>query len=116
MNTVTTKELGKLLAGGDSYIRTKNGEVKGLAINFDKNPDAPEIIVIGDGPIIIKNAQLLLASNKYVPLYIKQKVNSWNYVGLFRAKEIKTDLASINRYRKHRDKDHIYGILFLEKE
>ena len=44
---------GKQLAGGDSYIRTKNNIVKGLAITTRDNPEAPEIIVVGKGTRVI---------------------------------------------------------------
>ena len=55
----TAEEVEKLTAGGRSYIRTKDNVVVGLAITKQKNPEAPRIVVVGDGPGIIKNAKLL---------------------------------------------------------
>ncbi len=66
MIVISTTELAELLAGGDSYIRTKNGEVKGLAVTTDKNPDAPEIIVVGKGPRIVGNAKLFIKSKNFL--------------------------------------------------
>lgn len=54
MSILTTPELAEKLAGGDSYIRTKNNVVKGLAITTELNPEAPEVIVVGGGPNIKK--------------------------------------------------------------
>lgn len=45
MKTIDTQELASRLAGGDCYIRTKNGEVKGLAVTVRRNPEAPEVII-----------------------------------------------------------------------
>lgn len=114
MTIISTTELAELLAGGDSYIRTKNGEVKGLAVTTDKNPDAPEIIVVGKGPRIVGNAKLFIKSKNFVPVYVKQAVNEWKYLGEYKALKYSTDLADIERHRKHRAIDGIDGILFLE--
>ena len=113
LESLTTKELVQVLAGGDSYIRTKNGEVKGLAVTTTKNPEAPDIIIVAKGPRKIANALLLLESNKYVPVYVKQAVNAWKYIGHYKAVSYKQDLATIEQYRKSRPIDKVDGILFL---
>lgn len=116
MKTLTTGELAKILAGGDSFIRTKNGEVKGLAITTDKNPEAPDMIVVGKGPRKIENAKLFLKSGLFVPVYIKQTVNSWKYLGSYKADSYRQDIETIKKYRKHRKIDEIDGILFLSEQ
>jgi len=113
MRTFTTNELAKKLAGGQSYIRTKDGDVKGLAIRKDKNPEAPDIIVVGTGPRIVANAHLFLESGKYVPVYIKRDVNQWEYVGDYKAVRYCRDTETIEKHRHHRPAGHVDGILFL---
>lgn len=113
MKTLTTDELAQELAGGDSYIRTKNNVVKGLAVTTDKNPEAPEIIVVGTGVRIIANAKLLLEQQQYVPVYVKQAVNSWRYLGTYKADSYSQDPKVIEKHRKHRPSEGIDGILFL---
>ena len=66
-NWIDTAELAKRLAGGDAYIRTFRGAVKGLALRQDLNPEAPSVIVVGKGPQIEKRARLLLQSGTAVP-------------------------------------------------
>lgn len=116
MEIIDTQELAERLAGGDSYIRTKNGEVKGLAITIRDNPEAPEVIVVGQGPRIIQNAQRLMACEKAVPVYLKQGTHAWAYRGEFRAKAFSRDPAVIEQYRRHRPVDDVAGILFMEME
>lgn len=108
-----TKELALELAGGDSYIRTKNGEVKGLAITTDKNPEAPDVIVVGNGPRIVANARLFLEAQTFVPIYVKQTVNEWKYLGHYKADKYAQDSATIKKHRRHRSAEGIDGILFL---
>ncbi|SHE75681.1 protein of unknown function [Modicisalibacter ilicicola DSM 19980] len=116
MKVVDTKTLAQRLAGGDSYIRTKNGEVQGLAVTVRDNPEAPEVIVVGDGPRIVSNAELLMACERAVPVYIKQAVNAWAFRGFFRATSFSRDPEVIEAYRRHRDAEKVAGILFLEEE
>lgn len=115
MKTIDTQELASRLAGGDCYIRTKNGEVKGLAVTVRRNPEAPEVIIVGNKPNVRARAERFTESGKAVPLYIKQDVNAWAYRGEYRAKAFARDLATINAYCQHRSAESIAGILFLEE-
>lgn len=113
MKNLTTDELAQELAGGDSYIRTKNNIVKGLAVRTDLNPEAPEVIVVGTGVRIIANAKLFVEQKQYVPVYVKQTVNSWRYVGHYKADSYSQNPEDIDKYRKNRPLESIDGILFL---
>jgi len=110
---LTTEQLAKTLAGGDSYIRTKGGKVKGLAVNTIKNPEAPDVIIIGTGPRKIANAKLLLATEEYLPVYVKQAVNAWKYLGEYRSERYSQEPKVIEAFRKNRDIAKIDGIMFL---
>ncbi len=116
MNTLTTTELADVLAGGDSYIRTKDGIVKGLAVNSTLNPEAPDVIVVGKGPRVVSSAQLFLASNLFVPVYIKQSVNAWKLLGNYKAISYRQDIETIEKYCADRAAEKIDGILFLSAE
>ncbi len=115
MKILTTDEIAEKLAGGQSYIRTKDGDVKGLAIRKDKNPEASDIILVGTGPKIVANAHLYLRSGKYVPVFIKRDVNKWEYVGDYKAVKYCRDAETIEKHRHHRLAENVDGILFLEK-
>ena len=113
MRNLTTEELASELAGGDSYIRTKNNLVMGLAITTLLNPEAPEIVVVGKGPRIVSNAKLFLEQQQYVPVYVKQSKNNWKYLGHYRADSYSQDPSVIDKHRKDRATEEVDGILFL---
>jgi hypothetical protein len=116
-NIINTEELKKRTAGGDSYIRTKDGEVKGLAITIKKNPKAPNIITVSNkGPRIIKNAELLANTKIAVPVYLKLGTNQWLFKGKYKVSNYSLDEADIKKHHGSRQIDEIHGILFLEKE
>ncbi|CAE6966484.1 hypothetical protein R69608_06904 [Paraburkholderia nemoris] len=112
--SINTAELARLTAGGDDYIRTKDGEVKGLALRLDLNEGAPEVIVVGKGPRIEHRARLLLDTSHAVPAYVKRGTNAWEYLGEYRATAYRTDRSAIEQYRGERSADDVAGILFLE--
>lgn len=112
--TYTAEEVGKLTAGTDTYIRTKNGVVRGLAITQEKNPNAPEILVVGNKPNVIKRAELLRNTRNYVPLFLKRDSNEWEYMGQVRYSSHTFDPEVIERYRGLRLAKDIYGIFFLK--
>jgi hypothetical protein len=114
-NCISTAELATLTAGGDDYIRTKQGIVVGLAITPQRNPRAPEIVVVGDGPRIKDRAKLFLASGVSVPTYMKRGTNAWELIGQYRATAYRTDPATIHQYCDSRPRHEVAGILFLER-
>lgn len=116
---LTTAQLREATAGGDDYIRTKNNVVKGLAITRELNPDAPRapglsgVIAYGTGPRVKSRAQLFYESGVAVPTYVKQHTNKWEYIGKYRAVDLRNDPDSIRRYGKRR-KYATAGALFIE--
>ena len=116
MTILTTQELVEKFAGGDSYIRTKDNVVKGLAITTELNPEAPEIIVVGSGTRIKANARLFLEQQEYLPVYLKQAVNAWKFLGRYKADRYSQDPKVIKKHRQHRPTEDVDGILFLSAE
>ena len=112
----TAKEVAEKTAGGDSYIRTRNNVVRGLAITLDKNPQAPNIIIVGDGINIKKNAELLKGTLTPVKTFVKHETNKWEYVGRYKAIKYSKSKDVIEEFRKHRPANRVTGILFLEKK
>ena len=111
---LTTKQLAEATAGGDDYIRTLNNKVKGLALRLDINPQAPEVVAFGDGPRIVARAQAFLAAGIAVPAYVKRGVDSWEYLGEYRATAIRADAETIRKHSANRKGEKIAGVLFLE--
>jgi hypothetical protein len=112
---ITTAELARRTAGGDDYIRTKDNQVKGLALNPVLNEDAPKIVVVGKGPNIEARAKRFLDSGIAVPTYLKHDTNAWELVGNYRAIQYRTDGTTIRKHRGERPLDEVAGILFLER-
>ena len=111
---IDTPTLAERLAGGDDYIRARNGEVRGLALRLDLNPQAPNIVIVGKGPRIEERARLLVNTRGPVPAYAKRDTSAWEYLGEYSGTAYRTDIDTIKRYRADRLARDVAGILFLE--
>lgn len=112
---VNTEQLAELLAGGNDYIRTKDNVVKGLALKRTLNPDVPEVVVFGKGPRVVSRAELFLRSGVTVPAYMKRRVDSWQYLGQYRAIEIRTGPIGLKHFGRTRQPGTVAGALVLER-
>jgi hypothetical protein len=78
------------------------------------NKRAPLEIDAGDGPIVISGAKLF-ASGKYpVPVFLKRKGNSWEYVGDFKCTGYSTDKKDLYPNVDGRRTDAIL-VFYLER-
>jgi hypothetical protein len=66
-----------------SAIPTLDGRVVALCIRTDLNLKAPGEFLCGAGPIMAKAGNLLASTTSKMPVFMKRKVNQWEYRGLF---------------------------------
>jgi hypothetical protein len=112
---ITTAELKEATAGGDSYIRTKNNEVRGLALKKELNPKAPDVVLVGRGPRIQRSAELFAEQRRAVPTYIKNDVDDWEFVGHYRALSLSRKASDIKAHGSSRPPNSVAAVLFLER-
>jgi hypothetical protein len=60
------------------------GKVAAGCFRYDLNPDAPDIVLPGTGPIIESSADEFRLGGYAVPTFIKLDVGEWQYVGNYR--------------------------------
>ena len=101
-----------------SYLPTINGRVVAGCFKRspDTNPDAPDIVLPGNGPLIQQAARQFTAQGNAVPVFMKQAVNQWQYVGMYKVARQSFDKSEINRHaaRAKRIND-VSSVLCLKK-
>ena len=105
--------------GGDGkqwYLPTVNGRV--VAGCFKRspttNPDAPDIILPGNGPFIKEAARRFTAQGSAVPIFIKQAVNHWKYVGMYKVARQSFNKGEINQHAAKANRvNDVSSVLFL---
>ena len=71
-----------------SYLPTKNCIITCICLSKKKNPDAPHVILAGDGKRNLQSAKWLAGQTSELPVFLKESSNNWIYKGLFQGKEI----------------------------
>ncbi|WP_027716497.1 hypothetical protein [Desulfuromonas sp. TF] len=111
---LTRKELADAVgAGGDSCLLHKNSVVVAIALNPDKNPDSPHVLLVGKGPHKERYARSFLDSAASVPTFIKKAADQWQYMGMFRGISLDHSPASIKAHAAKSGRRDIWGVLSL---
>ena len=114
---LTRDELSNYVgAGGDSCFLHNQNIVVAIAMNPELNPDAPEILLVGKGPMKEKYAATLLTSEAYVPTFIKRASHQWEYMGVFKAAKIEHNREVIAEHSRRSGRNDIWGVLSLVKK
>jgi hypothetical protein len=67
-----------------SYLPTKQGSVVAACLTKRLNPQAPNVIICGNGPQIASAGEALSLQAYAIPVFLKRAVNRWEYQGLFK--------------------------------
>jgi hypothetical protein len=112
----TREQIHDLLGGGvQDYLPHKNGRVVCGCFKKDTNPDAPNVVLPGDGPKIQKWAKVFREQNYPVPIFIKKDINKWEYVGDYQVKGWTDKSSDIFHYAKTSGRNDVTSVLFLER-
>jgi ribosomal protein S27E len=80
------KEISAALGGSEvEYLPTENKSVVCGCFTLEHNPEAPDIVIPGTGKVIEREAKQFCEQNYPVPIFIKRRVNEWEYVGDYKA-------------------------------
>jgi hypothetical protein len=116
-HTYTRQQIRDALGGGlQDYLPHDNGQVVcGCFRKKDTNPDAPDIILPGNGRDIQKWARVFREQNYPVPIFIKKQVNAWMYVGDYHVERWTEDLSEIAKHATKSGRRDITSVLFLKR-
>ena len=97
----TRKQISAAIGGSEiEYLPTENKRVVCGCFTLEHNPEAPEVIIPGTGKVIEREAKLFCEQEHPVPIFIKRRVNEWEYVGHYKAVRHSTDTADITAHHK----------------
>jgi hypothetical protein len=75
----------------ENYLPTVDGRVVCASLIPKYNPDAPGIITPGFGPQVQKLAEMLCNQGGPIPVFLKRRVNEWEYCGEYEVNDFTTD-------------------------
>jgi len=120
---VTREYIASVLGGSaEPYLpQDQTGRVVAACVRFDLNPDAPEVILPGTGPVIEASAKEF-CKGYAVPTFVKLAVGEWMFVGRYRVVRRTTDLEVVEQHqakaellgRGRKGSERITMVLYLE--
>mgnify|MGYP001163345183 FL=1 len=112
----TRLQIHDLLGGGvQSYLPRRDGRVVCGCFTQTLNPTAPDVVLVGDRPHVIRDAKLFATQQYPVPVFIKHATNQWEYVGNYVVERYSTDPVELQQLRRKAKRPHAVGALFLKK-
>lgn len=110
------REIADVLGGGvQDYLPHRDGRVVCACVVPELNPDAPEVILAGTGPDIVRWGDVFASQHEFVPVFLKRATNAWQYVGDFRVAERSVDPEQIARWAAVSNRvGEISMVLYLE--
>jgi hypothetical protein len=112
----TRSEIHDLLGGSlQSYLPTINGVVVAGCFRRDTNPDAPEVVLPGNGPIIKSTAKSFAMSGRAVPVFIKQRIGDWRFVGIWQVSKLSCDFAEVKYHMERSGRSDVSCVLHLSE-
>jgi hypothetical protein len=112
----TREQIHGLLGGGlQDYLPHQDGQVVCGCFRRDTNPNAPDIILPGNGPDIQKWARVFREQSYPIPIFIKRESNAWEYVGDYEVERWADNSSEIVRYAKLSERTDVTSVLFLKR-
>src|ERR1700733_9382019 len=101
---------------GHGYVRFKKGVVVCANLNPELNPDAPQTILVGEGPLREKWAKILCDQNRQIPfrVYLKRDKNRWEYAGDFVVESWSESIDEIQRHEVKSKRQDIVRVIYLK--
>jgi hypothetical protein len=103
--------------GGDlqSYLPHTGQTVVAARLRLDLNPDAPDVILPGTGPMIEQSAEWLVNQHSPVPTFIKRGHGQFEYVGDYVAVRSSRDPADIAAHARLSGRKDITSVIYMAK-
>jgi hypothetical protein len=97
----TRKQIKAELGGSDiEYLPFEAGRVVCGCFTLEHNPEAPDIVIPGNGPVIQRMARVFCEQDYPVPIFVKRRPNEWEYVGDYQVERSSTAPEDIAAHHK----------------
>jgi hypothetical protein len=108
----------KLPGKGHGYVRFEDGRVVCANLKPELNPDAPEIILVGQGPLREKWAKILCDQDRSIAfeVYLKKSVNNWKYEGDFVVENWSEAKVEIQKHEIRAKRHDVFRVIKLRKK
>lgn len=105
--------------GGDAksgtYLPQSQQNILCGCFTTTMNPEAPECILVGNGPRILGKAEKLAAQGGSIPVFLKIATNQWEYKGIFELMSFSKNLSDFEAKAIAADRNDVAAALFFRQ-
>jgi hypothetical protein len=110
----TRDQIHEVLGGSkEAYLPHRDGVILCACIDPAKNPEAPAIVLPGTGRDIERTADLLRRQGGSIPVFLKDAVNAWRYVGEWEVEARSCTREDIEDHQARTGRDDITRVIWL---
>ncbi|MBK7357242.1 hypothetical protein [Propionivibrio sp.] len=102
-------------AKGGSYLPQNKQTILCGCFTTTMNPEAPEVVLVGNGPKIIGKAEILAAQGGSIPVFLKMGTNQWKYQGMFELLSFSKNPADFEAKATLADRNDVAAILTFKR-
>ena len=118
----TEPEIGKVYnwgkvqkyGGEETFLGKRGNKIVCATLEAIKNPDAPEVMVVGDRPRNRKRAEEFCNQKGLIPIFIKEATNKWRYWGKYEFERYTDDPLEIDKYQNDSN-GKLTRVIFLKR-
>ena len=97
----TREQIHDALGGGlTEFLPHRDGKVVAGCFNPALNPGAPDVVAVGPSPNAQRWAEAFAAQEEPVPVFLKDDVQRWRYVGDYRVERQVLDAEEISAHTR----------------
>ncbi|PLS85521.1 MAG: hypothetical protein CYG60_12120 [Actinobacteria bacterium] len=112
----TRNEIHAVHGGGiQGYLPHKDGRVVAGCFGLKNNPEAPEVVLVGSGPQTMRWAEVLCGQEGPIPVFLKRRINEWEYVGEYEVDDWTEDPGRLAQYCQRSGRSGLTRVFFLSK-
>ena len=100
---------------GHGYLRFDAGRAVCAGLIPKLNPDAPKVILVGEGILREKWARTLCEQTSSIEVYLKQKPNCWKHVGTFVVERWSEATQEIQRHEQRSGREDVVRVIYLRE-
>jgi hypothetical protein len=97
------------------YLPHQGTQVVAACVTMNLNPEAPRIILAGNGPEISTFADHYCVQGGPIPVCVKSGEKEWLCCGDFRLSRASNDPAEIQTHAALAERADVYKVLFMEE-
>jgi hypothetical protein len=105
----------ELPGNGHGYLRFHDGRAVCAGLLPNLNPDAPRVILVGEGILREMWARILCTQDSPIEVFLKRMPNCWEYAGKFKVERWSEAVDEIRRHEARARRHDVVRVIYLQK-